>query len=119
MDQLDQFFSILASLIPLVGALNGLGLIVKYVPLKVLGYIRNELIPYLNTLVAFLTAFGGGVPEAHAGIFGSIAHDLGFAGRFAASLFVTILARQTFEAYIRPLANGLGLRNNESLVGKA
>lgn len=116
---MDQFFSILASLIPIVGVLNGLGLIVKYVPIKILGYVKNELIPYLNTLVAFLAAFGGGVTAAHAGVFGSIGHDLGFAAKFAASMFATILARQTFEAYIRPLADGLGLRNNESLVGKA
>ncbi len=114
---MDQFFQLLASLIPVVAALNGLGLIVKFVPVKVLGYVKNELIPYLNTLVAFFGAFGA--DAAHAGVLGDLGHGLGFAGKLAGSLFVSILARQMFEAYLRPLADGIGLRNNEHMVGRA
>lgn len=116
---MDQFFALLASLIPVVVGLNGLGLIVKFVPLKFLAYVKNELIPYINTLVAFLTAFGGGATPAHAGVFGDIGHTLGFAGKLAASVFMSILARQVFEGYLRPLADGIGLRNNEHMVGGA
>lgn len=116
---MDKFIELIASLIPVVTALNGLGLIVKYVPLKPLAYVKNELIPYINTIVAFLVAFSGGATPAHAGVFGDIGHALGFAGKLAGSIFVTILARQTFEAYIRPLADGIGLRNNEHMVGGA
>jgi len=108
---MDAFFNVLAGLIPLIGVLNSLGLVVKYVPVKFLGFVSNELIPYLNTLVAFFAAFGGPA-QAHAGIFGDIGHALSLPAKIGASIFVSILARQTFEAYIRPLANAVGLKKN-------
>jgi hypothetical protein len=111
MDFLTQLANVLAALIPIVLALNGLGLIIKYVPLKVLGFINNRLIPLLNTLVAFLAAFGG-TSTAHAGVFGDLGHAMGLGARLALSAFAAILARQTFEAYIRPLAEAAGLKKN-------
>lgn len=116
----EKIIAVINGLLPLVSALMSLGLITKYVPLKILGYVNNHLIPVMQAVLAFLFAFGGGAAVAHAGLFGDIASYLSVAGKATASLAVTYFCRQTFETFARPLFEKvLKLQNNEALVGKA
>jgi len=95
----ETVVQILNSLAPLVGVLVGMGLLVKYVPIKWLAAIPNVIIPFLNALVAFFTAFGPAPAEA--GVFGAIAAKVGVGGKVVVSLFLSSLASVVYETYLR------------------
>jgi hypothetical protein len=124
-----KVIAFLTSLVPLMGALQGLGLITKYMPVKALGYINNHIIPLGQTVLIFLGAFGGakevvsllGPDPAYAGFRGiKIGPELGFLAKAGASIILGGISRNVFECYVRPFAEGvLKWQNNEALVGRA
>lgn len=102
---MDSIIHVLTALTPLVAILVGTGLVYKYVPW--LAKLPNILIPFLNALIAFVTAF---VPPAQAGIFGDIAHGLSVQARIVGSLAVSALASGIYEVYLRPTLEKLGVK---------
>jgi hypothetical protein len=94
-----DLIQILTALTPLIGLLVGMGLVVKYVPVKWLAAIPNFIIPFLNALIAFFTAFGPA--PAQAGIFGDVFHAVGFGAKAVGSLFISALASLVYETYFR------------------
>ena len=112
----DKIIGVLNGLIPLIAALNGLGLVTKYVPIKALGYVSDKLIPVLTTLITFFAAFGGFTATANASIFGDIANHLTTSGKFAASMGISIFASGIFEHYLRPLMDRWGIQPNKRLI---
>lgn len=114
---MDEIIKLLNSFIPIVAVLTSLGLIVKYVPLKVLAYIKNGLIPLLNTVVAFLMAFGA--DTAHAAVTGDLGRFLSVPAKFFVSyLMQRLFAAPFFEHVLRPAADSVGLRPNSVLLNK-
>lgn len=111
----EQIIKLLNALTPIVGVLVSLGLVVKYVPLKVLAYIKTGLIPLFNTIVAFLMAFG---PEtAHAAVKGDIGAFLSVPAKFfVAYLIQRIFASPFFEHVLRPAADAAGIQPNTVLL---
>jgi hypothetical protein len=95
---LDQIANTLAALTPIMAILVSTGLVAKYVPF--LAKIPNILIPFLNAVIAFFAVFQGPAP-ANAGIFGDLAHGLGFGAKAAGSLFLASLASCVYEVFIR------------------
>lgn len=106
---MDSIIQVLTALTPLVAVLVGTGLVYKYVP--ALAKLPNVLIPFLNALIAFVTAF---VPPAEAGIFGDLVHNIGLGARVVGSLAVSALASGIYEVYIRPTLDKLGVKKAEA-----
>lgn len=102
---MDSIIGVLTTLTPLVAILVGTGLVYKYVPW--LAKLPNVLIPFLNALIAFVTAF---VPPAEAGIFGDIVGHLSVGARVVGSLAVSALASGIYEVYLRPTLEKLGVK---------
>ena len=102
---MDQIISVLMALTPLVTVLVGTGLVYKYAPF--MAKLPNMLIPFLNALIAFLTAFGPAPAEA--GIFGDIVGKLSLGAKIVGSLAVSALATGIYEAYLRHPLEKLGL----------
>ena len=102
---MDSIIHTLTALTPLVAILVGTGLVYKYVP--ALAKLPNILIPFLNALIAFVTAF---VPPAEAGIFGDLVGKLGLGARVVGSLAVSALASGIYEVYLRPTLEKLGVK---------
>jgi hypothetical protein len=102
---MDQIIGVLNALAPLVALLVGTGLLYKYVPF--LAKLPNLLIPFLNALIAFVTAF---VPPVQAGIFGDLVQHVGIGARIVGSLAVSALASGIYEVYLRHPLEKLGLR---------
>lgn len=114
---MDEIVRILNAFIPVVAVLNSLGVIVKYVPLKVLAYIKDRLIPLINTVVAFLMAFGA--DTAHAAVVGDLGHFLSLPAKFFVSyLLQRLFAAPFFEHVLRPAADSFGLQPNSVLLNK-
>lgn len=109
---MDSIINVLTALTPLVAILVGTGLVYKYLPW--LAKLPNVLIPFLNALIAFVTAFtlvpGDSVPKAEAGIFGDIVGHIGLGARVVGSLAVSALASGIYEVYIRPTLDKLGVK---------
>ena len=103
---MDTIINALTALTPLVSMLVGTGLLVKYVP--VLSKIPNEIIPLLNALIVFLTAFGPA--PANAGIFGDFIHELSFPAKAIGSLAVSAIASSVYETFIRPTFERVGIK---------
>lgn len=82
------------------------GVAVKYVP--ALAKIPNLVIPYLNALIVFLTAFNG-PPMANAGILGDFAHQLSPIAKIVASLAVSGVAAAVYETFLRHPLEKLGV----------
>jgi hypothetical protein len=93
---MDQIIGVLNALAPLVALLVGTGLLYKYVPF--LAKLPNLLIPFLNALIAFVTAF---VPPVQAGIFGGLVHQVSLGARVVGALAVSALASGIYEVYLR------------------
>lgn len=107
----------LNALAPIVAFLVTSGLVVKYVPLKVLGYIDNSLIPLLGALVTFLGPLDGlGVAPAaaHAGIFGDIlgtvGNQLSTAGKVVLATGVMAVASGIYELFGRTAMKLVGAK---------
>lgn len=114
---MDEIIKLLNAFIPIVAVLNGLGLIVKYVPLKILAFVKNGLIPLMNTIVAFLMAFGA--ETAHAAVVGDIGHFLSVPAKiFLSYLLQLVLAAPFFEHVLRPAIDSVGIRPNSVLLTK-
>lgn len=105
---METIIQVLSALTPLVGVLVGMGLVVKYVPVKWLAAIPNFIIPFLNALIAFFTAFGPA--PAQAGILGDAVHTLGLGAKIAGSLFISALASLVYETYLRPPLEKAGVK---------
>ena len=102
---MDSIIGVLTGLTPLVAILVGTGLVYKYVPW--LAKLPNILIPFLNALIAFVTAF---VPKAEAGILGDAFHSISLGARIVGSLAVSALASSVYEIYLRPTLEKLGVK---------
>lgn len=89
----------LNSLLPVVLLL--VGIVVKYVP--AFGKWPNKVIPYLNVVVSFLAqVFGPSVANAALpGVVGVAAVSV--ADALVNSLFHSIIARQLYEGFARPV----------------
>jgi hypothetical protein len=105
---MEAIISVLTALTPLVGLLVGMGLVVKYVPIKWLAAIPNIIIPFLNALIAFFTAFGPAPAEA--GIFGAVVAKVGFGAKVVGSVFISALASLVYETYLRPPLEKAGVK---------
>lgn len=113
-----KIIAFLNGLVPLVTALNGLGLIQKYAPIKMLGYMKDKLIPVFGTLLTFLVAFGGDAQVANAGVFSGLGGLLSNTGKLVVSYGVTLLASGVYEQFLRPAFEGIGIRPNRELLGR-
>lgn len=105
---METVIQILTALTPLITILVGMGLVVKYVPVKIVAAIPNVVIPFLNALIAFFTAFGPAPAEAS--IFGAVAVKLGLGAKIVGSLFISSLASLVYETYIRPPLDRAGVK---------
>jgi len=104
---LDGISGLLAALTPLFGLLVTTGLLYKYLPW--LKNWPNFLIPFLNSVITFLTVFNGPA-VAHAGIFGDFFRVLSFPAKAAGSMLLSAAASLFFETYIRPILDKLGIK---------
>ena len=105
---MDTVIGVLNALAPVVMVLVSTGLIVKYVPIKILAAIPNVIIPFLNAVLAFFTAFGPAPAEA--GIFGAVGVKFGFAAKLVASAAISAAASVIYETYLRGPLDRLGLK---------
>jgi len=80
------------SFLVIVGIVTGI--LIRYVP--VIGKIPNWVTPWLNGLVVFFGAWA--VPPAQAGIFGSIAGEIGGLGKLVVSAAIVALQSGIYEA---------------------
>ena len=103
---MEQVISVLTSLTPLVAMLVGTGLVYKYVPF--LAKLPDMLIPLLNALIAFLTAFGPAPAEA--GILGVAVAKLGLGAKIVGSLMISALASGLYEVYVRHPLEKVGIQ---------
>lgn len=103
---LDRIASLMAALTPILSFLVGTGLVLKYVPF--LAKLPNFLIPFLNTLIAFLAVFNGPAP-ANAGIFGDFVHSLSLPAKTMGSVLLAAGARALYETYLRPVLEKFGI----------
>jgi hypothetical protein len=77
---MNEITALLNSLAPIVGFLVAGGLVVKYVPVKMLTYIDNQLIPLIGAILTFLGPLDGlglAPAAAQAGIFGGLIGAVG------------------------------------------
>lgn len=107
---MEGVIAVLNSLVPIVTVLVGTGLVVKYVPVKILAAIPNAIIPFLNALIAFLAAFGPAPAEAS--IFGVVAGKLSVGAKAIGALAVSAVATVIYETYMRPILEKLGVKPN-------
>jgi len=105
---MDQIINALTSLTPLVCVLVALGLVTKYVPVKIIAAIPNAIIPFLNAAIAFFTAFGP--TPAHAGIFGDIFHTISGPAKIIGSLAISAIASSVYEVFLRHPLERFGAR---------
>lgn len=97
-DAIKLFFNVNAILLAFVW-----GLLVKYAPF--LKWLPNKLIPWTN-LIGFILAFFA-VPEAHAGIRGSLTGIPDAVGCIIGGFTSSIWARQLYEGFGRSLLEGI------------
>lgn len=95
---LEQISAMLVSITPVLTFLVGTGLVWKYLPW--LKNLPNVVIPFLNTVIAFLAVFAGPAP-AHAGIFGDFVHALSFPAKTVGSMFLSVVASSIYETFLR------------------
>ena len=85
-----------------------IGLAVKYLPKATwISKIPNVVIPYLNALIIFFTAWPA---QAHAGIFGDIGNAVSGPVKAIVSATVSALASVVYETYVRPVLDKLGVK---------
>lgn len=83
-----------------------IGLLVKYLPKAVfISRIPNVVIPYLNALVIFFTAWPA---QAHAGIFGHIDGVISAPIKAILSMAISAMATVVYETYVRHPLEKLG-----------
>lgn len=104
---MDGITQALLALAPLVALLMANGFIIKYVPVDWIAKIPNVLIPFLNAVITFLTAFGPA--PAQAGVFGAIADGLSLPAKAVVSVFVSSMASVLYETYARPWLERKGI----------
>ena len=107
---MESVIAVLNSLVPIITVLVGTGLVVKYVPVKILGAIPNSVIPFLNALLAFFTAFGPAPAEAS--IFGVVVGKLSLGAKAVGSLAISAVATVIYETYMRPVMDRIGVKKN-------
>lgn len=126
---MDKVVAFLNGLVPLVAGLNGFGLIIKYMPVKFLAYINDDLIPLCKALIVFLGTLGGshevvslitGATPAQAGLFsglGDLGAQLTGMGKLGLALTISALSRNVFEGGLRALVEkGLKLKKNQLIL---
>lgn len=107
---MEQVIAVLNSLVPIITVLVGTGLVVKYVPVKILAAIPNAVIPFLNALLAFFTAFGPAPAEAS--VFGVVMGKLSVGAKAVGALAISAVATVIYETYMRPILDKLGVKPN-------
>lgn len=84
------------------------GLAVKYLPKATfISRIPNAVIPYLNALIVFFTAWPH---AATAGVFGSMGAQIGGLAKVVASIAIASMASVAYENYVRPVMDKLGVK---------
>lgn len=89
-----KILEILALIVPI---LIGSGALVKYLPF--LRNLSNQLIPLLNSAVAFFMLFA--TPTASAGIFDSLGGVLSFPAKAAASVLLSYLSSAIHDRFLK------------------
>lgn len=96
MNTVAEILNKLALVVPILLAV-GAGW--KYLP--VVRKWTNEVIPVLNSLVAFLVAFGGGTATAHASIFGDIGKALSLPAQLMGSVLLSYLTSLIHDKFLK------------------
>ena len=94
MDSAIQILNALGMIVPII---LGVGIGQKYLPW--IRNLTNETIPLVNSVLAFLMAFG--VPTAHAGLLGDIGKILSVPGQIAASVLVSYLSSAIHDKFLK------------------